>query len=497
METNDANHKLDEILSQASSIDFETHGGRLLEFNDGHIPETVNTTEHPTRLVEYPEFFQKALIHVHNDALDECLVDALFEATIQEDQPWGTYVTKQHLQNYWNNCNIENKTQTEEADASWRKDKDQLALRVAALFFEKAMSSHASLLSSSSSLPTSPPNAYSLENASTCDSSANKEESQHPSLLLSKEQFETKVHGIAIWALSAGEHSSVPYHLDYAEQVRYASNLIVPPLLAGTLHCTPPNLRVVGGDYCASLHGLEHYRSHGYKELHKPVEINDMVRIPYQYNCLILASGHLPHLSTRIESIEFVDSDLEGTSVSSSFSADQLRHRQRRVIVGFNVFGYDFGPLVQQAPEHSDAFRAWVAERRRRRQTHQQQQGRLTLSMVQANPVLAQRLIQAKRAKVRADLLESQQRLDEQIDSYLRKQGAKQGANAVTVSDLVAAFGKNDGSWPTANDVHAHLYRQDKHKRYKIVPLVSSAKLEGENIANARMDCSSQVVLLD
>jgi hypothetical protein len=34
------------------------------------------------------------------------------------------------------------------------------------------------------------------------------------------------------------DSEEVLYHLDYAEKVQYQANIIVPPLVAGTLHCT-------------------------------------------------------------------------------------------------------------------------------------------------------------------------------------------------------------------------------------------------------------------
>ncbi|GKY99847.1 hypothetical protein MPSEU_000938500 [Mayamaea pseudoterrestris] len=484
-------NKIDEILSSASSVDFTIHGGTLIDFDDGHVPESLDAATHPTRLVHYSEFHEKPIIRVYDNAVDECLVDSLFEVTIREGQPWGTYVTKEQLQHHWNDESNDSKKENDddskrrECTCSCNDDKNFLARRVAAAFFDRAMSTRNSA--------TTKETSFAIHSS---DTATRNQDKQYTTAMLSHEQFHSSVHGIALWALSAKVGSSVPYHLDYAEQVRYASNVIVPPLLAGTLHCMPPCLQVTGGDLCMSLDGLEHYQKHGYKGALRPVEANDMVRISYQYNRLIMASGHMPHMSTRIELIEpTAPTNYDGTQGNEAEEA-----RQRRVIIGFNVFGHDAGPLVQQAPEHSDMFRAWVHHCRQRQARTQQSQCRLTVDMVKGNPTLKQRLIQAKRNKVRADLLESQQFLDNQITTYLQVHGSKENVKAmVTIADLAAAFGRKDGSWPNTNDVHAHVYRQWKEGKYWRLVAASGALENGwnENVALARMDSSSQVELVE
>jgi len=64
----------------------------------------------------------------------------------------------------------------------------------------------------------------------------------------------SKIHGTAVWALSASPKSEVQYHIDYAELVRYETNIIYPPIYAGTLHCS--NMgdgEIVGGKFEANL----------------------------------------------------------------------------------------------------------------------------------------------------------------------------------------------------------------------------------------------------
>jgi hypothetical protein len=46
------------------------------------------------------------------------------------------------------------------------------------------------------------------------------------------------VHGFMCWCLEVGEGSSVTYHIDYGESLRYETSLIVPPLYGAVLHCS-------------------------------------------------------------------------------------------------------------------------------------------------------------------------------------------------------------------------------------------------------------------
>ena len=78
------------------------------------------------------------------------------------------------------------------------------------------------------------------------------------SSLWSQELDHPAAHGVAVWALASSNiGSQVPYHLDYAEQIRYDYNVIVPPLLAGTLHCTPINDKTIDPDEQDNPNGLQ------------------------------------------------------------------------------------------------------------------------------------------------------------------------------------------------------------------------------------------------
>ena len=89
-----------------------------------------------------------------------------------------------------------------------------------------------------------------------------------------------RAHGVAVWALCAPAGAAVPYHVDYAEQVRYATNIVAMPLVGGILHCTPSG-SLEGGDYYVYLHdspaqSLQHYQDHGYKSQRQALNTNNL-----------------------------------------------------------------------------------------------------------------------------------------------------------------------------------------------------------------------------
>lgn len=57
------------------------------------------------------------------------------------------------------------------------------------------------------------------------------------------------------------------YHIDYAELYRYETNVIYPPMYAGTCQVSPVHGEedMIGGDFHANIGGVEHYRKFGYK----------------------------------------------------------------------------------------------------------------------------------------------------------------------------------------------------------------------------------------
>ena len=196
------------------------------------------------------------------------------------------------------------------------------------------------------------------------------------------------------------------------------------------------------------------------------------VKVPYQFNRLTLQSGHLPHLSTRIESLD------SGVGASS-----------KRVILGFNAFFDDIGPLVQRAPEHSKAFRRKVAlqrlglpsSMRQNKQSnpdnnHGKRSG-LSLSSVRANPSLAKLLVLAKRHKVKGEFRRRQADLDGAIQEALSNdKECDDVSKSCSVRNLMNKLGRNDGQYPSPTDVQVHLHHGHLQGKYNIVSGMSSSQ---------------------
>lgn len=154
----------------------------------------------------------------------------------------------------------------------------------------------------------------------------------------------SSIHGTVVWCLSSGLTNSVEYHIDYAELYRYETNIIHPPLYAGTCQLSPiADGSMAGGEFRANIGGINHYKKHGYKgKLVSPDELMgdinssaDWICIKYKHNRGILHDGDLPHLASPVSTIP---------------------EDKRRVILGFNCFTELVGQCCVRAPEHSDAF---------------------------------------------------------------------------------------------------------------------------------------------
>jgi hypothetical protein len=292
----------------------------------------------------------------------------------------------------------------------------------------------------------------------------------------------TKIHGVAIWALASNDRE-VGYHVDYAEWIRYDQNVLVVPLWAGTLQCT--RHAMTGGEFAVNLNGIQHYQQHGYKgnlsgdcmggwcrprrrpDARKNDGKNDdddddndddddddnvvwdretkWVTIPYRYNRMIGHSGHLPHLS-------------------APFSCPH----GPRVIIGFNVFRMDVGPLVQQAPEHSHAFRRRVACRRQLSQLllhHENKHNKttMTLAQIRQHKSLTKLLVLAKRENVKQAWRDAQHVLDRELEQSV-KTGKEDGTSVQALMNRLAQT--EDGVWPSAVDVQVHIQRRVKDGIY-------------------------------
>ncbi|TMW61869.1 hypothetical protein Poli38472_010932 [Pythium oligandrum] len=181
-------------------------------------------------------------------------------------------------------------------------------------------------------------------------------------------------HGVAVWVIASDCNDETEYHLDYAEMVRYETNVIVPPLYGATLHVSPlQNLHegdeapratndkvqpFEGGGFHVNLRGLEHYKQYGYKtRLMNKMTTDELEArmasepgwqsVAYRYRRGILCDGEFPHFSGRVRSLP------EGSSPSCSIP-------YKRVVVGFNLFPHAIGAFVERFPEHSDAFNKYV-----------------------------------------------------------------------------------------------------------------------------------------
>jgi hypothetical protein len=378
-----------------TSIDFASCGGTLHHLNDGHVPETFSSSsaaskqQQPPQWVSYPQQPEPQpppvpTVQVHDDVMPDEVLQALYRHTTHT---WGTYVTMKDALFV-----AESEQQQQQQQQHYADDDDLQALstRAVAQFILTIQRNE----TTKAALDNNP-----------------------------------HIHGVAVWGLASCETNKVRYHVDYAELIRYEHNVLVPPILAGTLHCTFGT--VGGGAFGVNLGGWKHYETHGYKGKlsgddmagystppETGIHIDPGTRwmtIPYRYNRLICHSGILPHLSTPVLSLPL---------------------GAKRVIVGFNFFCSDVGPLVQQAPEHSPAFRRRV-----------QQNTKLSLDTLANNPALRKCLVLAKREKVKQTLKEDQARLTCSIQRQL----------PCTVQQLMTTCSFPE-TWPRDVDVHVHVH---------------------------------------
>ena len=531
--------------------------GRWISFDDGHVPETLvvrdasllthsqqqsscpeqqrttpsvlNNESHNSKQAEsisykgqndgvnrvlavYPEYFEERVpsLHVFDDFVDPGVVQALYETTMEDSQPWGTYVSMERIRQYRKQQQQQQQQrpvkESFDAPISLNKDdkearRDFLAVQAVDSFLRASLSPQHTGDSYSKSGPHA---LQTFQTINTTSSTWSKDtpEINHKSLTFWTESDLDHLHGVAVWALGASVGSQVPYHLDYAEQVRYDTNRIVPPVLAGTLQCTT-RATIVGGTYCAHFQGLDHYQQHGYKGMKTARnQRNDTsllldtletdagwIQVPYRGNRMIVQSGHLPHLSTPIEAIH-TNPPCNGT---------------KRVIVGFNAFLFDFGPIVQRAPEHSQVFRRKVALQRwllsqTNKSTNttmiQDNVSELTsdgkagviearnpksvgsagfsLESIRANPSLAKLLVMAKRQKLKHDFAKQRFDLECDIRNHLSEVSSLSSTSELeqsgtTVRDLMKRLGRADGHYPSPLDVQVHLSQGAKRGNYKVV----------------------------
>jgi len=163
------------------------------------------------------------------------------------------------------------------------------------------------------------------------------------------------------------------------------------------------------------------------------MEDPDVITLPYRYNQLTCHLGNLPHGSTKVEKIH----------------GDQLR-----VIVGFNVFCTNSGPLVQLAPEHSEKFRRKVLGMKILSQD-------VSFQAIKRNKPLARLLVLAKREKVKNEFRQSQEKLKREMQLLL----------PATVQKLADRFCSNPmkNSWPRKpEDLQVFIYDQVLKGEYRL-----------------------------
>jgi hypothetical protein len=239
------------------------------------------------------------------------------------------------------------------------------------------------------------------------------------------------------------------------------------------------------------------------------------------------------------------------TKIESFGNAATSTPNLKRVIVGFNVFLHDVGPIVQNAPEHSHVFNEKVKlQRQLQRQRRQQQQpnggnsgGRVSLQVLQSNPQLAKLLVLAKRQKVKQDLCQAQMVLTQQIVALLlakqqsddeqqqqQQQPDYSRAAGLTVADLMQQSCRENSnkssnsspsssslssssllSFPTPVDVQVHIHHLCRQGILQIVVPLSnnhgngnsndSSSLSRDDIrnstipkTNSTMSCTSKLI---
>ncbi|KAF4315625.1 hypothetical protein BBO99_00009622 [Phytophthora kernoviae] len=219
-------------------------------------------------------------------------------------------------------------------------------------------------------------------------------------------------HGVAVWVIASDCDDETEYHLDYAEQVRYESNVIFPPIYGATLHVSPLHNDVregealvqnqgretssfEGGGFHVNLTGLEHYDKYGYKTRKQPHRLTTgeleetsssepgWERVSYAYRRGIICDGELPHFSGRVRTLP--------ASVAPPTGAADTQLPVKRVVVGFNLFPNEIGACVAKFPEHSGAFNRYVklsqaAVKQTKLLSTSSNKGGWSLESVRANP---------------------------------------------------------------------------------------------------------------
>ena len=179
---------------------------------------------------------------------------------------------------------------------------------------------------------------------------------------------------------------------------------------------------------------------------------------------MIRHSGHLPH-------------------VSASFTTTSKEEKTtRRVIIGFNVFRMDVGPYVQQAPEHSQAFRRRIRLARLSSSLAKttsttgmvnNNNNTVTLSKCQENKTLRKLLVLAKRNKMKQAYKNLVETFDQELEQRITSTTTNGGMLVQTlVEEITSTLNKDTAEattcvWPIGNvDVQVHIQRRVKEGKF-------------------------------
>lgn len=370
---------------------------KLLPIDDGFKP---GKTDKPTLLAVNGQKRSEDFVSIFDDLLEEVWCDRVYQysSKIHGGKPWGVYVLTRDLLDFdgvkcediWEKAVELSKSAAPEdssiaddntVDNYYGQEVHDLYQRAIGIYTSrKLLHSRGSSMLGSDLISDSP-----------------------------------RIHGTVVWSLCSSVSSKVEYHIDYAELYRYETNIIHPPLYAGTVQVSPLGTSPVssenfmkGGAFLVNTSGLDHYKKFGYKGKLSAPEVNNNDKGPspalmgdiaanpswqevrYKRNRGILHDGNFPHLSTPVEVLPC--------------------NGVKRCILGFNCFTDEVGESCMRAPEHSRAFNRTIRLYQALASTTmeasidkttptEREKVRLTPKEVLKNPALARLLIAAAKLK--------------------------------------------------------------------------------------------------
>lgn len=220
----------------------------LIDFDDGHKP---GSNSQGTRLTIHSGKASTKTLSIFDDLLPELWCDRIYQYAVKKNKPWGVYITTEDV----NNVSLI-------AEDLWEEGGDPNIEKAIGLLTTRALIFGRGLQ------------------------------------MIGDDK--SHIHGTVVWCLCSGLNNSVEYHIDYAELYRYETNIIHPPLYAGTCHVSPlSDCEIIGGAFQANMGGIDHYRKFGYKGRLVPkseladdlIKSPDWVTIKYKRNRGILHDG--------------------------------------------------------------------------------------------------------------------------------------------------------------------------------------------------------------